>query len=122
MARSKAADKTAYFCGECGGESPKWQGQCPHCGAWNTLTEAPATSANAGSHRFSGVAKPASLTRLAQVSARETPRISTGVSEFDRALGGGLIAGQVALIGGDPGIGKSTLLLQCLAVLARRIT
>jgi DNA repair protein RadA/Sms len=105
--------KSAYACTECGGVSTKWQGQCPQCGAWNTLVEtlAEAPSAN----RFGGVAKPSTLTPLSRVTAKESPRMPTGVGELDRALGGGLVPGQVVLIGGDPGIGKSTLLLQALA-------
>jgi DNA repair protein RadA/Sms len=105
--------KSVYVCGECGGASPKWQGQCPHCGAWNTLLETVAEKP--AQHRFGGVAGPSSLTPLSRISAKEAPRMRTGVGEFDRALGGGLVAGQVVLIGGDPGIGKSTLLLQALA-------
>ena len=108
-----AKPKTTYICTECGGESPKWQGQCPHCSAWNTLVESVAETA--AKHRFAGVAKASALQRLADVDVRDTPRIETGVGEFDRVLGGGLVAGQVVLIGGDPGIGKSTLLLQALA-------
>jgi DNA repair protein RadA/Sms len=108
-----AKPKTTYACTECGGESPKWQGQCPHCGAWNTLVEGVAEGAT--KHRFSGVAKSSQLKRLAEVSAREAARIETGIGELDRVLGGGFVAGQVVLIGGDPGVGKSTLLLQALA-------
>ncbi len=105
--------KAVYACNECGGQSTKWQGQCAHCGGWNTLVEAIAE--RAGQHRYASTAKPAALTPLARIPARESARMATGVAEFDRALGGGLIAGQVVLIGGDPGIGKSTLLLQALA-------
>ena len=108
-----AKPKSIYTCTECGGESPKWQGQCPHCGHWNTLVESVAEGPQ--KHRFAGVAKASALQRLAEVSARESPRIATGIGELDRALGGGLVAGQVVLIGGDPGVGKSTLLLQALA-------
>ncbi|MGC2520138.1 MAG: DNA repair protein RadA [Burkholderiales bacterium] len=108
-----AKPKSIYSCTECGGQSPKWQGQCPHCGAWNTLVEAIAETAPR--HRFAGTAKSSKLQRLAEVSAREAPRLPTGIAEFDRVLGGGLVAGQVVLIGGDPGVGKSTLLLQALA-------
>jgi DNA repair protein RadA/Sms len=111
-----ATTKTTYFCSDCGGESPKWQGQCPHCEAWNTLTEAP--SVKAGSNRFSGIARASALTLLGDVQASESQRLPSGVEELDRALGGGLVAGQVVLIGGDPGIGKSTLLLQSLAALS----
>ena len=108
-----AKAKSVYACSECGGESSKWQGQCPHCGAWNTLVES--VSEAAPKHRFAGVTKASTLQRLAEVSAREAPRVETGIGEFDRVLGRGLVAGQVVLIGGDPGVGKSTLLLQALA-------
>ena len=108
-----AKAKSIYVCGECGGASTKWQGQCPHCGEWNTLLETAAEKP--AQHRFGGAAKPSSLTPLSKITAKEAPRMPTGVGEFDRALGGGLVAGQVVLIGGDPGIGKSTLLLQALA-------
>ncbi len=110
---AKAATKSVYTCSECGGEAPKWQGQCPHCGAWNTLVEGVAEVAQ--KHRFAGLAKTSTLQRLAEVSARQAPRLATGVGEFDRVLGGGFVGGQVVLIGGDPGVGKSTLLLQALA-------
>ncbi len=111
-----AKDKTLYTCSECGGQSPKWQGQCPHCLAWNSLSEA---VAEVQTRRFKSLAAKGEVQRLAQVQARETPRIATGLSEFDRVLGGGLVPGGVVLIGGDPGIGKSTLLLQALAILAQ---
>jgi DNA repair protein RadA/Sms len=110
-----AKTKTVYSCSECGGQSPKWQGQCPHCTAWNTLIEA--VAANAGT-RFETVAGTKSLvTPLASVEAKESRRIASGLEEFDRVLGGGLVAGGVVLLGGDPGIGKSTLLLQASAAL-----
>jgi DNA repair protein RadA/Sms len=108
-----AKAKSVYVCGECGGASTKWQGQCAHCGAWNTLLETVAE--RPVQHRYGGVAKASSLTPLARIAAKEAARMPTGVTELDRALGGGLVAGQVVLIGGDPGIGKSTLLLQALA-------
>jgi DNA repair protein RadA/Sms len=108
-----AKAKSIYVCGECGGAATKWQGQCPHCGAWNSLLETAAEKP--AQHRFSGAAKAALLLPLARIPAKEAARMPTGVSELDRALGGGLVAGQVVLIGGDPGIGKSTLLLQALA-------
>jgi DNA repair protein RadA/Sms len=109
-----AKSKTAYACTDCGGESPKWQGQCPHCGAWNTLVESIAEGAPA---RYQGVAPASRVARLSDVEAAEEPRRPTGIAELDRVLGGGLVAGAVVLIGGDPGIGKSTLLLQALASL-----
>lgn len=110
-----AKAKTLYACTECGGTSPKWQGQCPHCAAWNTLVESVATPAP---KRFETVAGARSaVTPLSSVTAQENERIPTGLAEFDRVLGGGLVAGGVALLGGDPGIGKSTLLLQACAAL-----
>ncbi len=111
-----AKSKTVYVCTECGGQSPKWQGQCPHCSQWNTLVESVAESAPAS--RFAAVAGSAALQVLSEIQPREETRIATGMEEFDRVLGGGLVQGGVVLIGGDPGIGKSTLLLQALARLA----
>ena len=111
-----AKARSVYTCSECGGAEPKWQGQCPQCQAWNTLVETVAETAS--THRYKGTAQAARLQKLSEVSARESPRVSTGVAEFDRVLGGGLVAGQVVLIGGDPGIGKSTLLLQALAAMS----
>ena len=110
-----AKPKTIYTCTECGGESLKWQGQCPHCGLWNTLVEGVADKAPA---RYQGLAEASKVARLAEVSAEEAPRRSTGISELDRVLGGGLVQGVVVLLGGDPGIGKSTLLLQALTAMA----
>jgi DNA repair protein RadA/Sms len=110
-----AKAKTVYSCTECGGQSPKWQGQCPHCGQWNTLVEALAAPP---SLRFESVAGARSVvTPLSAIEAGENKRIATGLEEFDRVLGGGLVAGGVVLLGGDPGIGKSTLLLQAGAAL-----
>jgi DNA repair protein RadA/Sms len=108
-----------YVCSECGGASAKWQGQCPQCGAWNTLVEAPAERAS--SARFASIAPTAEVHTLGELAATELPRESTGLTEFDRVLGGGLVPGGVVLIGGDPGIGKSTLLLQALAAMAQRM-
>ena len=110
-----AKAKPLYVCTECGGQSPKWQGQCPHCGTWNTLVETIATPAPA---RFESVAGTrSSITPLASVTPRASARVATGLEEFDRVLGGGLVPGGVILLGGDPGIGKSTLLLQAGAAL-----
>ncbi len=108
--------KTIYSCTECGGQVVKWQGQCPHCQAWNTLVESVAETA--GKHRYSALTATSKVQTLAEVDAIDIPRIPTGIVEFDRVLGGGLVSGGVVLIGGDPGIGKSTLLLQALAHLA----
>lgn len=110
-----AKTKTLYVCQACGGSSPKWQGQCPACDAWNTLEESLAETAN---HRFQGLAKSIPRQRLVSIEARDSPRLPTGIVELDRVLGGGLVAGGVVLLGGDPGIGKSTLLLQALAELS----
>jgi DNA repair protein RadA/Sms len=110
--------KTIYSCTECGAASSKWQGQCPECEAWNTLVETIAEAETSSSRRFSALAGTARVQTLSDIEAREEDRLPTGIAEFDRALGGGLVAGGVVLIGGDPGIGKSTLLLQALASLS----
>ena len=114
-----AKPKSVYSCTECGGQVLKWQGQCPHCQAWNTLVESVAETAP--SNRFASVAAPSKLLRLADIEADDEQRWPSGIAEFDRVLGGGLVAGAVVLIGGDPGIGKSTLLLQALAEMAGRL-
>jgi DNA repair protein RadA/Sms len=109
-----AKAKTVYACTECGGQALKWQGQCPHCQAWNTLEET-LPEAAPSANRYALIAEPGKLQRLSEVVAKDEHRLETGIEEFDRVLGGGLVAGGVVLIGGDPGIGKSTLLLQALA-------
>jgi DNA repair protein RadA/Sms len=113
-----AKAKTNYTCSECGGISNKWTGQCPACQAWNTLVETVVEAP--GVNRLSNpvhrsLAQTAPVLSLADIEAVDVPRFGTGIEEFDRVLGGGLVAGGVVLIGGDPGIGKSTLLLQALA-------
>jgi len=113
-----ARARTLYSCTECGASAPKWQGQCPGCGGWNTLVETVAESEAGAGKRFAALAGTAKLQNLSEIEAREEDRLPTGIAEFDRALGGGLVAGGVVLIGGDPGIGKSTLLLQALAELS----
>jgi DNA repair protein RadA/Sms len=110
-----AKAKTQFVCSECGGTAPKWQGQCPQCGAWNTLAEARVEAEP--NHRFASLAPTSAVQTLGEIRARELPRLATGIDEFDRVLGGGLVEGGVVLIGGDPGIGKSTLLLQALAAM-----
>ena len=119
-----ARRKSEYVCSECGGRQLRWTGQCPQCGAWNTLEEVPAqdagTSGSGGSATRSSAARRGEVTTLAAVSTEPEPRLSTGVAELDRVLGGGLVPGSVVLIGGDPGVGKSTLLLQTLAALSRQ--
>jgi len=116
-----AKAKTVYTCTECGASEPKWQGQCPSCMAWNTLVEsiAETTGANRYANKFEGLATTGQLQKLSAVQAADVNRQPTGISEFDRVLGGGLVEGGVILIGGDPGIGKSTLLLQTLCHLGR---
>ncbi|HXY05890.1 MAG TPA: DNA repair protein RadA [Burkholderiaceae bacterium] len=108
-----------FVCGACGGSSAKWSGQCPHCNAWNTLSEA-APAGLGASRAHAGLAPPAEVTALGEVTAVQPQRSPSGIDEFDRVLGGGLVEGGVVLIGGDPGIGKSTLLLQSLSAMARR--
>ncbi|MFD0669400.1 DNA repair protein RadA [Ramlibacter sp. MAHUQ-53] len=115
-----AKEKTVYTCSECGGTSPRWLGKCPHCEAWNTLIESvPEGGAAGGKNRFAGLAKSAPVTVLADIEATDFARTPTGIDELDRVLGGGIVEGGVVLIGGDPGIGKSTLLLQALDGLER---
>lgn len=114
--------KTNYTCTECGGISNKWTGQCPSCAQWNTLVETlvePAGVNRLSQQQHVGLAQTAPVLSLADIEAIDVPRFGTGIEEFDRVLGGGLVAGGVVLIGGDPGIGKSTLLLQALANLSR---
>ncbi|WP_454456339.1 DNA repair protein RadA [Thauera phenylacetica] len=115
-----ARQKSAFVCTECGAQAVRWQGQCPQCQAWNTLVETVLEpAAPAASSRFAALAGETSrLQPLSALEPREEPRQPTGLDEFDRVLGGGLVSGGVVLIGGDPGIGKSTLLLQALSNLA----
>lgn len=111
--------RSVHVCTECGAQTSRWQGQCPQCNAWNTLVESVAERGAGGASRFAAIAgSTAQLQRLAAVQPREEPRTTSGIDEFDRVLGGGLVAGGVVLIGGDPGVGKSTLLLQALCHLA----
>ena len=108
--------KTRYQCNDCGAISSKWAGQCPECQSWNSLTEI--LVEQAGSGRFkSHAAAPAAIRSLDEVGTGEAPRQATGLAELDRVLGGGMVNGSVILIGGDPGIGKSTLLIQALSAL-----
>ncbi len=118
-----AKAKNLYTCTECGAQAPKWAGQCGECGAWNTLVETVAAPSTPRGGRFSGYAGTAGkveVQALAAVTPDDVARLPTRLDEFDRVLGGGLVPGSVVLIGGDPGIGKSTLLLQTLATLSER--
>jgi DNA repair protein RadA/Sms len=120
-----AKARTAYVCAECGAEHNKWQGQCAECGVWNTLAEfvvQPAKSAAVNPRGgYAGAVNAAKVTKLATVAAEADQRSATGIAELDRVLGGGLVTGSVVLIGGDPGIGKSTLLLQMLGAIGQRV-
>ncbi|MCG8324341.1 MAG: DNA repair protein RadA [Thiotrichales bacterium] len=109
--------KTQHQCSECGAMQPKWAGQCADCGAWNTLQEVSVEKPSTARRlRFQdGLAETADPCQLSEVGSGRTPRISSGLAELDRAIGGGLVSGSVLLLGGDPGIGKSTLLIQVLA-------
>ena len=117
--------RTVYVCSDCGADHAKWQGQCEACGAWNSLTEFALESAaqakSPASRRggWAGKIDAPTVTALVDVRHGEESRVSTGIGEFDRVLGGGLAEGAVVLVGGDPGIGKSTLLLQALALMAQ---
>ncbi|WP_029915434.1 DNA repair protein RadA [Pelobacter seleniigenes] len=114
-----ARQKTIYTCQQCGFQSPKWMGRCPDCQQWNSLVEEHPlpTSSNSRS-----LAEPGKPLKLSEVSGREEDRLSSGLAEFDRTLGGGVVPGSLILVGGDPGIGKSTLLLQAFAQLAQNGT
>jgi DNA repair protein RadA/Sms len=114
-----ARTKSAYVCSDCGASALQWFGACPSCGAAGTLVETRAEKP--GTQRHRGVAPESRPQPLARIEAREAARTPVGLEELDRVLGGGLVAGQVVLLGGDPGIGKSTLLLQALAALGSRV-
>jgi DNA repair protein RadA/Sms len=120
-----AKARTAFVCADCGASYTRWQGQCAECSAWNTLSEIvlePAGGAKVNPRgSWAGDAGPARITPLADVGLEGEQRVSTGIGELDRVLGGGLVEGSVVLVGGDPGIGKSTLLLQALAAMGARV-
>jgi DNA repair protein RadA/Sms len=110
-----------FACQECGGQQQKWLGRCPDCGAWNSFVEeqpAPQTAPAAASHRYGVLAGSASAKLYSDIQTSDAPRISSGIAEFDRVLGGGIVPGALVLLGGEPGIGKSTLLLQVAAHVA----
>lgn len=114
--------KTAYVCADCGAEFPRWQGQCSECKTWNSISEfvvSAATGKNAQGKGYAGQTQ-AKVELLGEIDLRELPRFSSGFSELDRVLGGGLVPGAAMLIGGSPGAGKSTLLLQVMCHLAKQ--
>jgi DNA repair protein RadA/Sms len=117
-----SATRSVYVCQQCGSSSPKWAGQCPSCEAWNTLVETVVVRASpvaaAVSRARAHAAASANISQIGEVSSAEAARLSSGIGELDRVLGGGLVPGSIVLFGGDPGIGKSTLLLQLAARLA----
>ncbi|MCW8892704.1 MAG: DNA repair protein RadA [Deltaproteobacteria bacterium] len=110
-----ARQKTIFSCQQCGFQSPKWMGRCPDCQQWNTLVEELPSSPEKHSR---ALAEPGKPLKLAEVTCREEDRLSCGLGELDRTLGGGVVPGSLILVGGDPGIGKSTLLLQAFASLS----
>ena len=116
-----AGSKSVYICNNCGFESAKWNGRCSQCGEWNTMeeTEIIKTSSNSGSKKTSHT--PVSVTKISDISTDEDARYFTGMSELDRVLGGGIVKGSIVLLGGDPGIGKSTLLLQICQHLGKEL-
>ena len=119
-----AKTKSIYSCTECGAQASKWAGQCGDCGAWNSMVEvaAPVRSNEKRSGRFEGYAGESAIQSLTEISALTEHRFSTGIDELDRVLGGGLVQGSVVMIGGDPGIGKSTLLLQALISIGNNLS
>ena len=125
MAKASTRSRSAYVCAECGAEHNKWQGQCADCGAWNSLAEmvleSAAAPAAARRGSWAGKLETPKITALKDVRSSEEARVSTGIGEFDRVLGGGLVEGAVVLVGGDPGIGKSTLLLQAMAQMSQSL-
>src|SRR5690606_13669028 len=110
--------KSFHVCEACGARQPKWQGQCPDCGAWNSIVESAAPDRRAARAERAQYSGRVELARLNTLEAARIERLESGLGELDRVLGGGLVPGSVVLIGGDPGIGKSTLLLAAVANLA----
>src|SRR5258708_918007 len=113
--------RSVFVCQECGAQSPKWLGRCADCGAWNALVEERAQDQSAlGAHRYTSIAGASSSAQLyADIRLEQHARLTTSIDEFDRVLGGGVVPGSLILLGGEPGIGKSTLLLQAAANMAR---
>ena len=115
-----AKRKTVYVCGDCGADFAKWQGQCPECKAWNTLTSLSVETASSASRKKGFAGQLEAAQTLAEISSEQMPRITSGLKEFDRVLGGGLVPGSAVLIGGSPGAGKSTLLIQIMCELSQQ--
>jgi DNA repair protein RadA/Sms len=114
--------KSVFVCQECGAQAPKWAGRCTECGAWNSMVEERASEPAATSpNRYAQLGAAGSATLYAEVETANALRLSTGIGEFDRVLGGGIVPGSLVLLGGEPGIGKSTLLLQAAAHFAREV-
>jgi DNA repair protein RadA/Sms len=119
-----AKTRTVFVCQECGAQSPKWLGRCDDCGAWNSFVEerpADTGGAPSGGHRYALAGASGSARLYSEIELEHHPRLSTGIGEFDRVLGGGVVPGSLVLLGGEPGIGKSTLLLQAAAAMARSV-
>lgn len=120
--KGMAKEKTLFFCKECGFELSKWQGQCPGCRAWNTIVEAPVTKKGRGGSASFVPMTGAKPEKINEIETQQECRKATGMAELDRVLGGGIVPGSLLLVGGDPGIGKSTLLLQMCRLLAEKQT
>ncbi|MBD5176152.1 MAG: DNA repair protein RadA [Bacteroides sp.] len=115
-----AKSKTLYFCSNCGHESPKWLGKCPNCGEWNTFVEERVSAKEAKGNKRRGLVESSRPIRLSEIESLDEPRLPLPSKELNRVLGGGLVAGSLTLIGGEPGIGKSTLLLQNILSIRNR--
>ena len=115
-------EKTVFFCSECGNESSKWTGKCLACGAWNTMVEQKIVKTTSSASAAAVIAEKVSPKKLSEIEITEDERTSTGITEFDRVLGGGIVKGSLVLVGGDPGIGKSTLLLQMCRTIKSKST
>lgn len=120
---AKAKQKSVWFCSECGADSPKWEGRCPSCGAWNTMVEERVTVTSATKvEKHRGLTPASRVQKVSEIETSDDPRIQMPSDELNRVLGGGLVPGSMVLVGGEPGIGKSTLVLQnILAIRSRRI-
>src|SRR5205823_5315969 len=119
---SKLKNKTQFLCNSCGSVHPKWMGKCPDCGKWDSLEEyktpTPDARAAARAAHTGDITQGAQAVAIAEIDTDDAPRTASGIGEFDRILGGGIVPGSAILVGGEPGIGKSTLLLQAANALA----